>query len=101
MRDGLPTYGMANLGTTGRPSRFTRWLANRIWNERTGVRASEDLVRLDSALRFGALYALTILGPILLLGYFGVADLLSGEASLTAEITQEAESTIGSCATDV
>ncbi len=58
-------------------------------------------MRLDSALRFGALYALTILGPILLLGYFGVADLLSGEASLTAEVTQEAEGTIASCSADV
>ncbi len=92
---------MADLGTTGRPSGFTRWLAGKLWRDRTGVRATEELVRLDSALRFGALYALTILGPILLLGYFGVADLLSGEASLTAEVSQEAESTIGSCTTDV
>ncbi len=92
---------MATLGTTGRPSRFTRWLAAMIWRERTGVRATEELVRLDGALRFGALYALTILGPILLLGYFGVADLLSGEASISNEISQEAEGTVGSCATDV
>jgi signal transduction histidine kinase len=92
---------MATMGTTGRPSRFTRWLAATIWKERTGVRATEELVRLDSAMRFGALYALTILGPILLLGYFGVADLLSGEASLTAEVTQEAEGTIASCSADV
>jgi signal transduction histidine kinase len=100
-RTGYSTYGMATLGTTGRPSRFTRWLAAMIWRERTGVRATEDLVRLDSAMRFGALYALTILGPILLLGYFGVADLLSGEASISNEIHQEAETTVGSCATDV
>ncbi len=84
-----------------RPSRFSRWLARRIWSDRTSMRAHEDLVKLDSALRFGALYALTIVGPILLLGYFGVADLLSGEASLTAEVSEEAETTLDSCQGDI
>ncbi|MFH1464083.1 MAG: HAMP domain-containing sensor histidine kinase [Pseudomonadota bacterium] len=92
---------MPSLNPQRRPWPLTRWLAGRIWRDRIGVRATEDLSRLDSAMRFGGLYALTILGPILLLGYFGVADLLSGEASLMSEVTREADDTISACAADI
>jgi signal transduction histidine kinase len=92
---------MPALGTQRRPGRLTRWLAGRIWRDRIGVRATDDLTRLDSALRFGGLYALTILGPILMLGYFGIADLLSGEASLMTEVVREADETVTVCATDI
>ncbi len=56
---------------------------------------------MQSVLRFVALYAATIIGPSLLLGYFGLADLLRGEASMMAEVYEESEGALASCADDV
>ena len=53
----------------------------------------EDLLQLDSVLRFASLYALTVLAPGILLAYFGMSSIESEESAVWMEVRTEAERT--------
>lgn len=49
---------------------------------------------MESVIRFVAVYALTIVAPALLLGWFGISDSLRGEASMRAAVESEVASSL-------
>jgi len=50
----------------------------------------EDLLQLDSVLRFASLYAITVLAPGILLAYFGMSSIKSEESAVWTEVRTEA-----------
>lgn len=53
----------------------------------------EEAIHLEGVLRFVAVFLMTIVGPALLLAYFGVASIQVEEQSVTAEVNAEAAGT--------
>ncbi len=69
-------------------TRALKWILAR---RRGEVRALRDLEALRGTIRLTALFAITVIGPAILLSYFALASLRSEELAVEADVTRRAD----------